>query len=161
MPEPTCWQSSPAQAGGQTEDSHPGDPKNAKNYHRLRERDPVGKRIRLVSRRAIAHVPGQRRWNLDDGLLPLDPAEARVVKKNASRYTQVDGNLFRHGYIHPIMSCVSAVQCTHIMTELHEGICGSHIGGRALSSRVVRAGYYGPTMREDCTRYAQRCKQCQ
>ncbi|XP_068503643.1 uncharacterized protein [Phaseolus vulgaris] len=47
------------------------------------------------------------------------------------------------------------------MAELHEGICGSHIGGRSLSSKAIRAGYYWPTMREDCTRYAQRCKKCQ
>jgi len=74
---------------------------------------------------------------LVDGLLPLEPAEAMVVKKNTSRYTLVDGNLFRHGYTHPIMSCVSGEQCTRIMAELHEGICGSYIGGRALSSKVV------------------------
>jgi len=33
---------------------------------------------------------------LADGLLPLEPAEARIVKKNPSRYTLVDGKLFRH-----------------------------------------------------------------
>ena len=69
--------------------------------------------------------------------------------------------MFRHGYTHPILMCVSGEQCTRIMAELHEGICGSHIDGRALSSKAVHAGYYWPTMREDCTRYAQRCKQCQ
>ena len=96
---------------------------------------------------------------LVDGLLPLEPAEARVVKKNASRYTLFDGKLFRHGYTHPILSCVNGEQCTRIMAELHEGICGSHIDGRALSSKVIRAGYYWPTMKEECTRYTQRCKQ--
>ena len=48
-----------------------------------------------------------------------------------------------------------------IMAELHKGICGSHIGGRALATRTLRAGYYWPTMREDCKKYAQCCKQCQ
>ncbi|XP_068486575.1 uncharacterized protein [Phaseolus vulgaris] len=38
------------------------------------------------------------------------------------------------------------------VAELHEGICRSHISGRALSSKAIRAGYYWPTMREDCTR---------
>ena len=47
------------------------------------------------------------------------------------------------------------------MGELHEGICGSHISDLALSSKAICAGYYWPTKREDCTRYAQRCKQCQ
>ena len=84
---------------------------------------------------------------LADVILPLEPTEARVVKKNSSRYTLVDGNLFRHGYMHPILACVSGEQCTHIMTELHEGICGSHIGSHALSSKTIRTGYYWPTMR--------------
>ncbi|XP_068498244.1 uncharacterized protein [Phaseolus vulgaris] len=101
-----------------------------------------------------------RRYLADD-LLSLDPVEARIVKKNGNRYTLVDGKLFRHGYAHPILYCVSGEQCTQIMTELHEGLCGSHIGDRALSSKAIRAGYYWPTMREDCTRYVQRCKQCQ
>jgi len=47
------------------------------------------------------------------------------------------------------------------MAKLHEGICGSHIGGRAPSSKAIHAGYYWSTMREDCTGYAQRCKQSQ
>ena len=47
------------------------------------------------------------------------------------------------------------------MAELHEGIYGSHIGGWSLASKAIRAGYYWPTIREDWTRYAQQCKQCQ
>ena len=65
---------------------------------------------------------------LADGVLPLEPAKARVVKKNSSKYTLVDVNLFRHGYTHSILICVSGEQCIRIIAELHEGICGSHIG---------------------------------
>jgi len=95
------------------------------------------------------------RHYLADRILPLEPTEAKIVKKNSIRYTLVDGNLFRHGYTHPILICISGEQFTRIMTELHEGICGSHIDGRALSSKAIRVGYYWATMREDCTRYAQ------
>ena len=98
---------------------------------------------------------------LADNVLPLEPADARKVKKNSSKYTLIDGKLFRHGFTHPILVCVDDEQCTRIMAELHEGICGSHIGGRSLSSKAIRAGYYWPTMREDCTRYTQQCKQWQ
>jgi len=115
----------------------------------------------------ICLVKGGKTWMtlyqcyLADSILPLEPIEARVVKKNSSRYTLIDENLFRHGFTHPTLICVSGEQCTRIMAELHEGICGSHISGLALSLKVVCAGYYWPTMRENCTRYAQRCKQCQ
>jgi len=59
--------------------------------------------------------------------------------------------LFRYGFTQPILVCVSGEQCTRIMAELHEGIYGSHISGRALASKVIRTGYYWPTMIEDCT----------
>jgi len=115
--------------------------------------------VSLVDKSETRMTPYRR--YLADGLLPLELAKAKVVKKNANRYTLVDGKLFRHGYTHPILSCASGEQCTRIMVELHEGICGSHIGGRALLSKAIRAGYYWPTMKEDCTKYVQRCKQCQ
>jgi len=96
-----------------------------------------------------------------DGTLPAEPGEGKRIKKNSARYTLIDGVLFRHGFTHPILTCVSGDECTRIMSELHEGICGSHVGGRSLASNVIRAGFYWLSVREDCVRYAQRCKQCQ
>jgi len=75
---------------------------------------------------------------LVDGMLPVEPVEAKVVKKNLDGYTLVDGKLFRHGYTHPILTYVSGDQCTRIMAELHEGICGGHVGRRAFS---LKAGW--------------------
>jgi len=98
---------------------------------------------------------------LANGILLLEPAEARKIKKNLSKYTLIDRKLFRYGFTHPILVCVDGEQCTCIMAEQHEGICGSHIGGQSFSSKAICAGYYWPTMRKDYTRYAQRCKQCQ
>ena len=98
---------------------------------------------------------------LADKVLLIEPAETRKIKKNLSKYTLIDGKLFRHRFTHPILACVNGEQCTRIMAELHEGICGSHIGGRSLSSKAIRSRSYWPTMREDCTRYVQRSKQCQ
>jgi len=96
-----------------------------------------------------------------DGILPVEPEEDKKIKRNSARYTLVDGALFRHEFTHLILTCVSGDECMRIMSELHEGICGSHVGERSLASKVVHAGFYWPTVREDCVRYAQWCKQCQ
>jgi len=77
------------------------------------------------------------RQYLADGILPAEPEEGKNIKRNAARYTLVDGILFRHGFTHPILTCVSGDECTRIMAELHEGICGSHVGGRSLASKVM------------------------
>jgi len=100
------------------------------------------------------------RLYLADRILPAEPEEGKKIKRNAARYTLVDGILFRHGFTHPILTSVSGDECTRTMSELHEGICGSHVGGKSLASKVIRAGFFRPTLREDCVRYAQRCKQC-
>jgi len=43
---------------GQTEDNHPGDLKNAKNYHMLHERDPKGKCLGRWRKRSSIVDPG-------------------------------------------------------------------------------------------------------
>ena len=63
-----------------------------------------------------------------DGVLPMDPTEARKIKKN----------VYRFGFTHPLLVCVHGEKCMRIMAKLHEGICGSHIGGRALATRTLR-----------------------
>ena len=97
---------------------------------------------------------------LADGVLPIDSTEARKIKKSSSKFTLIDGELYRFGFTHLLLVCIHGEKFTRIMAELHEGICGSHIGGLSLATRTIRAGYYWPTMREDCKRYAQRYKQC-
>jgi len=77
-----------------------------------------------------------------DGILPAEPEEGKKIKRNSARYTLVDGALFRHGFMHSILTCVSGDECTRIISELHKGICGSHVGGRSLASKVVHAGFY-------------------
>ena len=47
------------------------------------------------------------------------------------------------------------------MSEVHEGLCGSHSSRRAMAFKIKRMGYYWPTMITDCVKYAQRCKSYQ
>jgi len=89
-----------------------------------------------------------------DGILLAEPGEGKRINRNSTRYTLIDGALFKHRFTHPILTRVSGDECIRIMSELHEGICGSHVGGRSLASKVIRAGFYWPTVREDCVRYA-------
>ncbi|XP_027905968.1 uncharacterized protein LOC114165580 [Vigna unguiculata] len=98
---------------------------------------------------------------LADGVLPSDPTEANRIKRSSTRYTLLDGHLFRLGFSRPILTCIKEEEAKRILTELHEGICRSHIGGRALMLRTLRAGYFWPTMKKDCAEFVQRCDQCQ
>ncbi|XP_074336042.1 uncharacterized protein LOC141673209 [Apium graveolens] len=45
--------------------------------------------------------------------------------------------------------CVDEDERNYILREVHEGICGNHSGGNSLAIKVLRQGYYWPTMKED------------
>uniref|UniRef100_A0A2N9HBJ5 Integrase catalytic domain-containing protein n=1 Tax=Fagus sylvatica TaxID=28930 RepID=A0A2N9HBJ5_FAGSY len=47
------------------------------------------------------------------------------------------------------------------MREIHEGIYGNHSGARALQKKIIRAGYYWPTMQAKANRFVQHCDKCQ
>lgn len=48
-----------------------------------------------------------------------------------------------------------------MMQELHYGICGSHYGKRMLQAKILRAGYYWPTMEQDCNESVRKSISCQ
>ena len=48
-----------------------------------------------------------------------------------------------------------------MLREVHGGICGNHIGARALAGKVLRQGYYWLTILKDATDLVKKCKICQ
>ena len=47
------------------------------------------------------------------------------------------------------------------MRKVHEGICGNHLGLRSLVHKLVRVGYYWPTMQKDAEAYVKAYDKCQ
>jgi len=47
------------------------------------------------------------------------------------------------------------------MREIHEGVCGTHLGARLMVAKVLRAGYYWPTIEGDCTKFVKKCLKTQ
>nr|KYP36325.1 Retrovirus-related Pol polyprotein from transposon 412 family [Cajanus cajan] len=115
----------------------------------------------------LANNPGQSSWMsnirqyLTDGTLPSDKVEASKVKAKSCHFTLEAGELFKRGFSVPLLKCLNSDQAEYVMDEIHRGICGMHSGARSMATRVVRAGYYWPTMRSDCKAYVQKCQACQ
>jgi len=61
----------------------------------------------------------------------------------------------------PLLKCLSQEQVEYVTKELHEGICGLHCEARTMATKICRAGYYWPTIREDCNLYVKACKKWQ
>jgi len=60
-----------------------------------------------------------------------------------------------------LLKCIAGEECNYILREVHEGICGNHSGGSSLALKILRQGYYWPTMRSEASKFVQACDKCQ
>ncbi|XP_025647990.1 uncharacterized protein [Arachis hypogaea] len=98
---------------------------------------------------------------LENGKLPKDEKAAKVIRGEAAKYVIVQGQLFKRGLHQPLLKSLRPDQTDYVLSEVHEGCCGHHIGGKALARKLVRAGYYWPSMMSDSLEFVKRCKKFQ
>ena len=73
----------------------------------------------------------------------------RKLKVQASRFVLIKDVLYKSGFSHPYLRCLVPEEVEYVMREVHEGIYGNHSGVRSLVHKLIRAGYYWPTIQKD------------
>ena len=75
---------------------------------------------------------------LEKDVLPEEMSEADKVRKKAPRFwLSKDRKLYKRSFSGPYLLCVHPEASESLLEELHEGVCGSHTGGRSLSHRAL------------------------
>jgi hypothetical protein len=90
-----------------------------------------------------------------------DKEEAKKLAWQAEKYTIVGDELYRRDFSQPLLNCITDEQADYVIQEIHSGVRSIHIGGRSLATKVLRAGQYWPTLRDDCTQFFKMCEKCQ
>ncbi|RDY14430.1 Gypsy retrotransposon integrase-like protein 1, partial [Mucuna pruriens] len=108
----------------------------------------------------LLHVPREQIERVDL-LLKLASTQRRgqqrsVIHENISKPMLEKQELYRRGFSFPFLRCVDEEEFEYVIREVHEGICGTHIGGQALVSKIARVGYYLPTLKHDCMKYVKK-----
>ncbi|XP_019414570.1 PREDICTED: uncharacterized protein LOC109326333 [Lupinus angustifolius] len=93
--------------------------------------------------------------------VPLDTKEKQRFLRCSSWYTLLRGTLYRQGFTAPLLKCLGPEQADYVLREVHEGSCGHHLGAASPTKKVLRAGYYWPTMEKDATNLTRKCTCCQ
>ncbi|KAL5583038.1 hypothetical protein UlMin_015480 [Ulmus minor] len=83
---------------------------------------------------------------LRDGTLPADKFEAHRLRFRSARYFLDKGKLYKKGFSSPILLCLDDNRGNFTLEEVHAGVCGNHSSGRTLAHRILRQGYYWPTI---------------
>ena len=99
---------------------------------------------------------------LREDILPKEKTEAdKIRRKTPPFWLFEDRKLYKRSFFGPYLLCVHPEALELILKELHEGICGSHTGGRSLSYRAINQGYWWPNMQKEAHEYVKKCDQCQ
>ena len=98
---------------------------------------------------------------LKTGMLSDGKDAVRKLKFQASRFVLIKDVLYKRGFSQPYLRCLSQEEANYVMREVHEGICGNHSWALSLVHKLIRAGYYWPTMLKDAHAYVKACDKCQ
>ncbi|KAK2999291.1 hypothetical protein RJ639_023820 [Escallonia herrerae] len=98
---------------------------------------------------------------LSTGELPSERHDARNLRVKAARYALVEGTLYKKSFSLTYLKCLRPSESIYALQEVHEGIYGQHLGGRTLAQKILRQGYYWPTMQRDAIEFTRRCDKCQ
>ncbi|XP_074362535.1 uncharacterized protein LOC141702824 [Apium graveolens] len=101
------------------------------------------------------------RTHLETGWLPDDAQEARNLSVRALRYSLIKGLLYKRSFVIPYLKYLRPLEAEEALKEAREGICGQHLGGRALTHMITRLGFYWPIMLADTKTYVKKCDRYQ
>src|SRR4030042_1565616 len=93
--------------------------------------------------------------------LPEEQEEAERVARRSTMYKFVDDVLYRRRPNSVKLKCIPREDGLELLAEIHGGICGSHIGSRALAGKAFRQGFVWPTALQDVTVLVTKCEACQ
>ncbi|XP_075665457.1 uncharacterized protein LOC142635131 [Castanea sativa] len=109
----------------------------------------------------IQQIGGGENWMdpiiiyLKDGRFLEEKDEARKLRVRAAKYVLINEVLYKRGFSQPYLRCLALDKSNYVLREVHEGACENHSGARSLVYKVVRAGYYWPTVQADAKAYVK------
>nr|XP_027090396.1 uncharacterized protein LOC113711428 [Coffea arabica] len=98
---------------------------------------------------------------LSRGQLPDDRAESRKLQRKAARYALRQNLLYKRSYLGPWLRCITSEKGERILQDIHEGLCGTHVGYRMFVKKALLLEYFWPTMKIDTQIIVLSCPSCQ
>jgi len=97
----------------------------------------------LIDTIDVQEIGSESNWTtplityLKNGVLPDGREAARKLKVQAARFILMKDVLYKRGFSRPNLSCLGLEEADYVMREVHEEICGNHLGSRSLAHKLI------------------------
>jgi hypothetical protein len=92
---------------------------------------------------------------------PDNNTELTRMQQRAKSNQIIRDKLYKTSVTGPLLHCLSRDEGKELLTQTHLGVCGGHIGARALTAKVFRQGFYWPSIIDDASKLITTCQACQ
>jgi hypothetical protein len=92
---------------------------------------------------------------------PENNIEFLRMQHRVKEFQVLGDELYQTSVIGPLLHCLSRDKGKELLAETHSGVCGGHIGSRALAAKVLWQGFYSPSVIEDTSKAIATCRACQ
>ncbi|KAK8935545.1 hypothetical protein KSP39_PZI013055 [Platanthera zijinensis] len=111
--------------------------------------------------RTATLVEGSIRYVLNNGSAACGRAGPKEIPIQGRILPTARRRALSQDHLRPLARCLSETEVPRVLEEIHSGECGSHSGTRTLEQRILRHGYFWPTIRKDADAFSKKCSQCQ
>jgi hypothetical protein len=116
---------------------------------------------RLIPKVLTNEIIDDWRTEITDYLNEPSQKVSRKLRYKAIKFVLLYQQLYYRTVDGILLKCLGQEEAKDIMSEVHEGICGAHQSAYKMKWVIRRAGYFWPTMLEDCFKYYKGCQECQ
>ena len=67
---------------------------------------------------------------------PEDELNEVRMKHKTRNYKIINNQLYKQGICEPLLKCISIEEGKELLSEIHEGICGTHPGARTMTGKA-------------------------
>jgi hypothetical protein len=103
------------------------------------------------------------KYYLTHGISPhcLDPKNKISLRIKSVLYHLIQGVLFHINNDDVYLRCLEKEDADTYLSKLHGGLVGGHFRGDTTSHKILRVGFYCPTLFKESYTFARKCKECQ
>jgi hypothetical protein len=64
------------------------------------------------------------------------------MKQRTRNYKIINNQLYKQGICASLLKCISVEEKKKLLSEIHEGIYGTHPGARTMAGKTFHQGFY-------------------